>query len=227
MRIPNIGQVNAVISGSIAKIGSGLLISALLIWLAVSESNPWGNPSYVASLSEKMSDGELSDFKRDIDAIRSAVGTSATININQPWQSGALNVYVLASGKLLGWGAGGASYRPRQDVILIDKNAVWPYVTQSLYAATSTLLTRQASNYDGLWRRFILLHELGHRTLHRNVDPTSLFDQQARRRYEDEADAFAFDHLARLLTTQNGSVRRNVNSRRTIQKKHREAARTR
>jgi hypothetical protein len=203
MSIPTIGRMQAAISGHMTKIGCGFLIGALLIWLAVSESNPWSSPSYVASLSEKMSDSELSVFQRDIGAIRSAVGTSASINVNQPWQSGALNVYVLASDKLLGWSSGGASYWPRQDVILIDKNAVWPYVTQSLYAGTNTLLTRQASNYDGLWRRFILLHELGHRTLHRNVDPTTLFDRQARRRYEDEADAFAFDHLARLLTTPN------------------------
>jgi hypothetical protein len=117
------------------KIGFVFLVGALLIWLAIGESNPWSSPSYVASLTEPMSDSELSDFKRDVEAVRSAIGTSVSINVNQPWQSGALNVYVLASNKLLGWSAGGASYWPRFDVILIDKNAVWPYVTQSLYAA--------------------------------------------------------------------------------------------
>src|ERR1700687_1644017 len=223
MRTTTIGGVQAAISGSMTKIGCGLLIGALLIWLAISESNPWSSPSYVASFSEKMSDSELGDFQRDIGAIRSAVGISATINVNQPWHSGALNVDVLASDKLLGWSAGGASYWPRQDVILIDKNAVWPYVTQSLYAGTNTLLTRQASNYDGLWRRVILLRALGHRTQHRNVDPTTLFDQQARRRYEDEADAFAFHHLARLLTARDGpyaaiSTRAGLFNRRNIER---------
>ena len=221
MRIPIIGQ--ATIRGNMRKIGFGLLVGALLIWLAFSEANPWSSPSYVASLTETMSDNELSDLQKDIGAIRSAVGTSVRINVNRPWQSDALNVYVLASDKLLGWSAGGASYWPRHDVMLIDKNAVWPYVTQSLYAATDTLLTRQASNYDGLWRRFIFLHEFGHRTLHRSVDPTTLFDQQARRRYEDEADAFAFDHLARLPTTSNGtqgatSVRAGLFNRRYVER---------
>jgi hypothetical protein len=66
-----------------------------------------------------------------------------------------------------------------------------------------------------------LLHEFGHRTLHRNVDPTTLFDQQARRRYEDEADAFAFDHLARLLTAPNdmfgsASMRTGLLNRRNV-----------
>jgi len=66
-----------------------------------------------------------------------------------------------------------------------------------------------------------LLHELGHRTLHRNINPPALFDQQARRQYEDEADAFAFKHIARLLTEPEDrreaiSVRTGLFNRRNI-----------
>jgi hypothetical protein len=200
-----IANVAAVLGRNATKVATGLALCALVGWLAASSSNPWRNFTNV-----QLGDPEVGALRTDIVAAVRAVQPSIKVNVNSRWERGAVNVYVLANAgsKLPGWGAGGASYQPRHDVVLIDKHVAWPYVTEPSYAAARTASSPERSASARLWLQFIVLHEIGHRTLHRNVSPTTIVDQQMKRRFEDEADTFAFEHLASLVGQTESRFRR-------------------
>jgi hypothetical protein len=183
------------------KTAAGLVLSALVVWLAVDSSNPWKNPSHLKTVTARVDESEVVALHDDVAAAIRAVHASAKVNLNGRWDRNSINVYLLEStdSALPGWGAGGASYHPRHDVLLIDKHVAWPYVTGPSYAAAATVASQERSASDRLWLQFVLLHELGHRTLHRHVKPTAIADELMKRRLEDEADAFAFKHLANLV----------------------------
>ncbi|HWM23757.1 MAG TPA: hypothetical protein VNP98_02960 [Chthoniobacterales bacterium] len=137
-------------------------------------------------------------FLRDtLEWLAPDVGVRVPIVINAQPQPGSLHIYVTtpAAIKVTGCGRGNAIYDATLDAIFVDENIVRPEELPLLgERGRRSMYDLKSYVYVPVYLRFILLHELGHRQLHRRSG--GFFDlRRGSRRAEREADVFATLHL--------------------------------
>jgi hypothetical protein len=184
--------------GTVYQIRCGEPLAGLLIWLASSNANPWRSERFIRSTVYNISSTDEMGLINQLVPSIAGVHQAKKLQINKPWMPDALNVYILdkPAASIEGWGTGGASYEPNNDVILIDRYVIWPYLTNAGFASVGVAAANSSwSSADKLWLQFVFLHELGHRVLHRNVK----IERSKLRQFEDEADLFAFKEMAKLV----------------------------
>jgi hypothetical protein len=139
---------------------------------------------------------------------------SPPISLNKPYSyrirdQGGLQVFTTspAAEHVRFCGKGNAVYDSMLDAVFIDEQIVYPTDWKQLLATPDggwgldIPLTLDDAPWLHVYLRFVILHELGHRQLHRHV--ASVFDlgpnndQAAQRRRETDADDFA---IARMRT---------------------------
>ena len=183
------------------RLVASCLLGMLILWLWHSdrtEINPWIDQNFVNNHIRQMPADEFNKLREEIGRVTSAAGIKLPINLNGSYRHNELNIYIVksATGADTGLAPGDARYVPRGDLLLIDERVVWPSSSKVLFAAIDVSQEENRSSSAKLWFEFALLHELGHRAMHRNINLSqgSEFAQA-----EDEADQFAFRHIAPLI----------------------------
>jgi hypothetical protein len=190
-------------AGVSLRVVSAVALSALVLWLVVDgrrARNPWTAADFVRKATIELSEEEHQALRKDLEKILATAGVTDKVNLNEPYQTGRLNIYIAAQGRgtLHGLRAGDARYDARTDVIVLHERMLRPFQASSEYAsvATSDPFDRSSASY--LWFAFSTLHEIAHRTEHRNLLRQGV-DAYDARRLEEEADAFALSALADLV----------------------------
>ncbi len=170
-----------------------------LVWDQLYENNSWRDAQFIREVALELPAQVHEQLVHELRRVTNSVGSELPIRINAPYQQNALNIYITRSSAahLTGCRPGDARYDASRDIVLIDEGVVWPLATSVGFASIHVRPTmgNNRENSPKVWLHFALLHELGHRSLHRSLlarltaHPRSL---------EDEADTFAFSGLERL-----------------------------
>ncbi|MCP1913424.1 hypothetical protein J2R96_005904 [Bradyrhizobium elkanii] len=191
-----------VVGGNLRKLIYTAPFLCLLAWLALTGSS---KDSRIVALNEALASGQVGRIgekdrqllQQTLAEMVKANGISTDIAVNQLYDPSRLNIYVTSSAaeRITNCGPGNAIYDSDLDTIFIDEqffstDGFRSIVDASGYTAVAGF--REDLEFPKIYTRFVLLHELGHRQLHRHV---SFFDRvlgttpiDARER---EADRFA------------------------------------
>ena len=122
---------------------------------------------------------------------------TARFAINETFHGGRLNFYVTRAVEFRRTGCrpGDARYIVGPDIMLLDEGVVRPALVAVGYSSVGLYAAAPDNPAAIQWRRFVILHELGHRALHRS---SAKRWRRSPRALEDEADRFAFDAIGRL-----------------------------
>jgi hypothetical protein len=196
------------------RIGIGLLACALILWLWHDSS-----PDRAGAIKLGLSKGQIgrlsaTDSQYLLSTIRwlANASISASISLNQPYSyrlrdKGVLQVYTTspAAEHVTYCGKGNAVYDSVLDAVFIDDEIVNPTDWQQLLATPDhgwgldIPLTLADAPWLHVYLRFVILHELGHRQLHRHsassFDLTQRGASAVQRRRESEADDFAIGRM--------------------------------
>jgi hypothetical protein len=195
-----------------------LLVSiGLLSWLVWSPQN---GVSRIAGINRGLVTGTIghldstseAELKKTLDWLSAAAGFDETISLDQPYsvdarKRGELQVFVTTpeARRYTQCGTGNAVYDASLDAVFIDKEIVIPADWQQLLAAPddewglSIPLTLHDAPWLRVYLRFVILHELGHRKLHRKR--ATAFDVHLTRtsaelkEMENDADEFAISQM--------------------------------
>jgi hypothetical protein len=178
----------------------------LLAWLALTGSS---KDSRIVALNEALASRQVGRIgEKDSQLLQQtaaemvkANGIGADIAVNQRYDPSRLNIYVTSSAaeRITNCGPGNAIYDSDLDTIFIDEqlfstDGFRNIVDASGYTAVAGF--REDLEFPKIYTRFVLLHELGHRQLHRHV---SFFDRvletAAIDAREREADRFAIQAM--------------------------------
>jgi len=213
---------------SSARLCVSVVVATLLAWL-VYEGSPV--ESRKRAINKALSEGRVGglgeqdsqNLLRTIEWLAAAAGTDAHIYLNQPYSfqvrdQGGLQVYTTTAlaERATFCGPGNAVYDAQLDAIFIDDGIVRPLDWQKLLATPDggwgldIPLTLGDAPWLRVYMRFIILHELGHRQMHRHLGTS--FDLLTRgssaeqRKRETEADEFAVAKMnaAYHIAGQNG-----------------------
>ena len=150
--------------------------------------------------------------------VRAAAFTNR-VNLNQPFDTNCINFFLTTaqSSRITGCGLGNAVYDAGIDAVFIDSEILFPTRIQSTFASASLVKNDLPDETAISYFEYVILHELGHRALHRNVrgafDIVGNRDEKVRK-IESEADSFAIERLAMLQVREaNGSRRISSNGR--------------
>jgi hypothetical protein len=159
------------------RIFAGLCILGLVTWLALSSS---GKERRIAALNEalasnrigKIDENERRSVEQVIDEMLRANNIQASVAVNKQFDPRRLNIYVTSSSAeaVTRCGAGNALYDAELDAIFIDEQFFSRDGFRSIVEASSysaVLGFRDDLEFPKVYARFVLLHELGHRQLHR------------------------------------------------------------
>src|ERR1700722_16114806 len=179
-------------------------LAALLVWLALAPDNSTQRFATLATLYQshqlgQLSDLELSEFRTTALAALTAAEIHDPVVINEAPQRGHFHLYI--TDPALAWftkcARGNAVYDASLDAVFVDRS-LWKPLELSL-VGESWPWTMSDPHQFGFTRTFfnlVLLHEIGHRQLHRSRG--SLFDvlvSHKIRQQETEADTFAVDAI--------------------------------
>ncbi len=187
------------------RLVSGLAVVGVLVWLALS---PRADARW-ATLERLVSSGAIGDVPREdhalfVDLVTKTIGAAEVTNriiVNGTPSRGALHFYLTDSRTrdFTLCADGNAIYDGELDAVFVDQRLfrptelgsiggepLFPFMRRREFAFTRTFLT------------LVLLHELGHRALHRShgLSFDSIGSSEGRKR-ELEADAFALEALRR------------------------------
>jgi hypothetical protein len=186
------------------RLALGVLLAAVLLWLWSSRQQlqrEWSDPQYVRNHATVLNPQESSRLRSELGALLSAARIERTqLAVNEPLVDGRLNVYVTRTSGFRSTGCrpGDARYIAGPDIMLLDEGLVRPALVAVGYSSVG-LYAASAENPAAIqWRRFVILHELGHRALHRSF---AMQRGRSPRALEDEADRFAFDAIGRLSSS--------------------------
>jgi hypothetical protein len=186
------------------RILSGSVCIVLLAWLASQGSTAQRRR---AAIDQALRQGQIGQLSQDQTAwlsgtiawMASAAGVGEPIVLNAPFHKGRLQVYtttptVLA---LTHCGRGNAVYDAQLDVIFLDRDLFdsRDFRTYLSTTAYGNLVSLNDLPFVQTYVRFLILHELGHRTLHRKAAASFDSGGSAAEIREREADAFALEHL--------------------------------
>ncbi len=191
-----------------SRILLALVCTAGLAWLWSDTAPPKARQTALNEALRKGTVGKLTPeeyegLRRQLEWLVRAAGITDEIALNQPFQAGRLNIYTTtpAAYKVTYCATRNALYDAQLDAVFIDESIFKPNDYQSLLEASpyATLLSLNELPFQKVYLRFIILHELGHRQLHRKSGRVIDFlrpDEDSRlQRFEAEADQFAIDKL--------------------------------
>lgn len=167
-----------------------VIVIALILLLAFSgKSDPWSNSERIAHVLFPLEKDDRVQLENELGSILEGLSLEIKASINLPAEKNTLGIYVIKAEarEELGLQPGNAMYVPRHDVILLDEELVRPTSIRLQFGGI--LLTEPDRSLISViaWRRFVLLHEIGHRELHRGL--LARFTDKGQR--ELEADEFA------------------------------------
>lgn len=181
-----------------ARIVLGLLFVAVIVWLLTDTSPRKTRRTLISQALQARTLGGISEDETAylhglITWLASSAGQRIEVSINQPLQPGKLNVYTTSpeAEEVTDCGPGNAVYDAEMDAIFIDKSLVLPPALQTTEDESPIFIQPASRVYLG----FIVLHELGHRQLHRPGSQSINFarrpDDARAKALEREADAYA------------------------------------
>jgi len=191
----------------------GLFAGALILALALDSSPRQGRRKAIDAAIKGGRIGRLSaDRSAYLQNVLAAIAHELKLNLpvvlNATDHPDALHVYTTSpdSEALTGCGRGNAVYDATEDAIFIDESLVNPVDFVNLGEETqhSNTLTPDDITPLKTYLIFLLLHELGHRTLHRHARASFDVGRSIDRRRELEADQFAVSALAVSFRNQSG-----------------------
>jgi hypothetical protein len=192
--------------------------AGLVIWLFI-DSSPLTRR--INRLNQLVATGKIyqpTDAERDALAktvkwLGEAAGLSiARVAINEKFSSdnetGTFRVYVTLPDQIdvTGCPAYNAIYDPELDAILLDQSFIalseWKQILAAPDGEWGLDIPLSVQNVPSInvFLRFVLLHEFGHRQLHRRATVWYLNEATARRR-EEEADQFALEKMQHAFAT--------------------------
>jgi hypothetical protein len=126
--------------------------------------------------------------------VKNEAGIDEPVLINTPFRDGYLHVYTTTPEvqDVTGCGRGNAVYDVKLNAIFIDQSFINPWQQSRL--AEKLGVPNYLKVMSGYFH-YVLLHEMGHRALHREEED---LHEERLRQMEDEADDFAFAHLDSL-----------------------------
>lgn len=189
---------------SALKLLSVMVVLGLFVWLALSQSP---RDRRVERLNAAIKEGlfyepeEREEFVHSLFWLASAAGIHQTVRVNEPYISSEagqyLNVYITdaATEEVTRCGAYNAVYDPELDAVFIDRSFVEAAEWKQILAAPDgqggldiPLSLKDVPSIRVLFR-FVFLHELGHRQLHRTTYSSDSVER------ERQADDFALTHM--------------------------------
>jgi len=182
--------------------GSGCLI--LVLWLAFQ-----GSPTQRrrALIDKMLKRGEIGQITTDqtswlygtLTWMAGAAGVKEPIALNAPFRSGQLQVFTTTpeAVTVTHCDRGNAVYDAQLDTIFLDRDLFDSKNFQTFLSSTAygNLVSLNDLPFVQTYVRFLLLHELGHRTLHRKRGGVFDFGNSKAATQEQEADDFALTHL--------------------------------
>lgn len=202
-----------------------LCIGALL-WLyldkgRVSQRKGLLNERIASGAIGGLTPGEQERLRRDLEWLSAAAGVNRPVLLNSPYSSspaggGALHVFTTRpeAVDVTHCARGNAVYDAELDTIFIDLELIkfddWREALASPddEAGLAIQLTPEDLPFLAVYSRFVLMHELGHRELHRRkaglFDGERAWSRPALRRREAEADQFAIDAMERAYRIARG-----------------------
>ena len=131
-------------------------------------------------------------------AFAKAVGIREELTLNSPYRSGILQVYTTtpAARKITHCGRGNAVYDAELDAIFVDLSVVKPLDSET--RSVDDEKKKPNNQLISTYLHYVVLHEMGHRQLHRSSG--GFFDSTGglQRTREDEADDFAIANLFKI-----------------------------
>ncbi|MER8640198.1 hypothetical protein [Mesorhizobium sp. M1365] len=179
-------------------LGMAAFLGVVALWFG-GNPNPWSDPEHLAKVDVELDQNTRADLERELRTLARVAGITAPVALNKPFDPVKLNIHIVR-GDLDGRDKlqdGDARYDAGWDVLLLSTRVVRPMVPGLEYANVHLSTDPQESLIAQTWFQFVVLHELGHRTLHRYV-------AVAKDVAEQQADKFAFEHLAELQVEQAG-----------------------
>lgn len=186
------------------RLAAVLFVAVLAGLLALSQSP---KTRRAAALDQALAEGLIGRvdkvqeerLRNTITLMIEALGLDVTIAIDEKFDSSKLKVYTTSAGAeaITGCGPGNAKYDPELDAIFIDESFFQVDGFRHIFEASSygaVLGFREDPVFPEVFLRFVLMHELGHRALHRNIAASGAGTTSR----EIEADNFALDGLRKF-----------------------------
>ena len=176
----------------------------LLLWLVFQPSPTERRRTAIDNALREGRIGQLSPdqtawLSTTLSWMAGAAGVTDPVALNAPFLAGRLHVYTTtpASSTITHCGRGNAVYDAELDAIfldqgLFDNNDFRTFLSASVYGSVVSL---NDLPFVQTYVRFLILHELGHRKLHRKRAAQFDSDASSEGTREQEADAFALDRL--------------------------------
>jgi hypothetical protein len=191
---------------------AAITISGLVLWLVFDGSAKQRRIDALDVAVAGRTIGRLTDeqtrrLEATVAEALDALGISIKVAVDRPFQAGILNIYTTsaAAKRVMQCGAGNALYDPELDAIFIDEqffsNEGFKKIYESSgYSAVVSFKTDLV--FPEVFLRFVILHEIGHRQLHRHLKgyrpDVSELPSTDLRNLEREADAFAITGMKKL-----------------------------
>jgi hypothetical protein len=184
------------------KIALALAVIGVIAWLALAPSVPQRRFTELENLYKSGRLGSLpavglTELRPVIEAVTKAAGINSPLVIQSAPKRGQLHFYI--TDPQVQWftrcGVGNAVYDSSLDAVFVDRSLWDPVELPKIGQAPPFNFEGAHFAFSRTFVEFILLHELGHRQLHRSK--TALYDAFSGRStaYETEADLFAVNAL--------------------------------
>jgi hypothetical protein len=182
----------------------GFACLVLLTWLALQTSPTLHRRTDINKLLDEGKIGQLTSGQADwlqgtVEWMASAAGVREPVVLNARFQPGRLHVFTTTpdSRAITHCDLGNAVYDAQLDAVFLDRSLFDSREFETFLSSTAygSLTSVNDLPFVQTYVRFLLLHELGHRALHRNRGGVFDFGSANRANQEREADAFALAHL--------------------------------
>jgi hypothetical protein len=187
------------------RVAAAVMILGVIVWLYVAGPPKDETIKKLNRALTSHSVGRINDVKRNalestIREMVQALELPIEVAVDRPYQTNRLNIYTTsaAAANTTRCGPGNARYDPALDSIFIDEQFFDGKGYRQIYEASaygSVVGFNEDLTFPDIFVRFILLHELGHRQLHRRVSGylphISEDSSEQLRNREREADRFA------------------------------------
>ncbi|NEN94557.1 MAG: ImmA/IrrE family metallo-endopeptidase [Moorea sp. SIO3I7] len=189
-----------------------LLVSGALVAWLVFDNNHWsGRKSAIEKALSQGTIGQLSSREEKhlqelLDELASVSTTDSKCNIqvilNKPFSEDGLNVFTTTPDlkKLTKCKYADAIYDAGLDAVFLDKSLLRSSRISCTFGSCKIDYFNLSDPTAEIYLRYIILHEFGHKCLHRNLNFLSIFfaSSDAAKKIEREADYFAQEAIQRL-----------------------------
>lgn len=181
-----------------------LIIAVVFIFWLVLDNIYWSNPkSAIEKALRQNTIGMLSlkenqELQRLLDELASVSDCNIRVILNKPFSEKGLNVFTTSSQqkKLTKCEYADAIYNVGLDAVFLDEALLRSSRISCTFGSCSIDYSKLRNQTAEIYLRYLILHEFGHRCLHRNLNFLSIFHGAKKR--EREADSFAQEKLQQL-----------------------------